>query len=325
MNKNIESLIKKATLGVITENSLVNFREGSNIVKREKLIEHRKLNSREKDMLDALADKFMKKENHYYLRKSAEWRDSRLPSEKIFSLLNGEANVFLSKTGEPEDGAKSVGIVIFLNTREIKEKLGLSRNTPCWKISEWVWGLFDKAYFIGKSKIFYKDGQTVTYKFPQEDRYFHLCSKTVGKISRRKNIEEEHMELEEFAFIFKSEWSRVFLLSLLQGQFTIFPKPYYRLKDKYRDFVRYFSVWGGLPWDRIKLYSIIEVKRILGLKSKNVNNLKKSIKRILDNLKKQGFIARWAQYGRGWNTNYRIQVKFKKELFASRCLKKVEK
>lgn len=320
-SKNVESLIKKATLGIITENALVNFREGKDIAeRREKRLERQRLSTKEKIILDCIADKFMKKEDCYYLRKSDAWKRLNLPLEEFPYLL--EDRVFSSKSGKLEDGSESVGIAVILNSKEIREKTGL--HVACWKISEWVWGLFDKAYFIGKHRIFYEDGRFVEYKFPSRDKYLHIFTKTIGKISRRKNIEEKHIELEEFTFVFLNEWSKLFLRSLLQGQFTIFPKPLYRLKDGHQELIRYLSIWGGMDWYGLGLHTILEVRNLLELKSKKVRNLKKDIKEIIDKLRDRGFVTRWEAYGRGWNTKYRIQIKFRKELFALELLKKLK-
>jgi hypothetical protein len=329
---NIESLIKKATLGIISEKSILNYREGKKLAeRREERLELQRLKTKEKFILDCIADKLMKKNDFYHLRNIKHWKNllaedtaedniSFLPKfEEMLSLLKTEDMVFLSKSGKPEDGEEYVGIAVALSTKEIKEKLGLSRNIPCWKISEWVWGLFDKAYFVGTDRVIYKDGRFEKWRFPVEDKYLHVCSKTVGKLSRRKNIEEEHIELEEFIFVFKSEWSKLFLLEgLFKGQFTIFPKPFYKLKDGHSELVRYLSIWSGVPWWKQRLHPITDLKNLLGLKSKNINNLKKNISRILDELKAKGFIQRWESYGRGWDTKYRIKVSFKRELFAAK-------
>lgn len=77
-------------------------------------------------------------------------------------------------------------------------------------------------------------------------------------------------------------------------------------------------------WEKLRTHSIIEIKNLLGLKSKNVNDLKKSIKRIIDELKERGYVDKWAMYGRGWDTKYRIRIKFKKKLFVSNLLKNLK-
>lgn len=177
-NSDIEALIKKATLGIITENSLVNFREGKNITEKRNQLKRRKLNTKEKMILDCIADKFMKKEDCYYLRKSDEWKNKNYLLDEFPFLL--QDSIFSSKTGKLEEGMSSIGIGVILTTREIKKKTGL--NIPHWKISEMVWGLFDKAYFISEERILYRDGKFEKYTSPCLDRYLQIQSKAVGHI-----------------------------------------------------------------------------------------------------------------------------------------------
>ncbi len=308
--RDTKALMRKMASGIISENSF-NYYEGKDLITRESRIEYQRLTAQEKIIVDCLADKLMRKDDCYYLIKSEDWKDQKIPFAEFPWLL--EDMRFLSKSGKRE-GSKFVGIMVTLNAKEIREMIGL--RVPCWKIREWAWGLFNKAYLVKIDRIIGEDGKFVQYKVPAADKYLHFQEKIVGKLSKRKKIEEKHKDLVEFDFLLgMTERSKVFLRSLMMGQFTIFPKLFYKLKYRHQDFIRYLSVWAGYSWEKLRRHPIEDVKDLLGLKTRDVHALKLSIKRILDNLMKQGFIKQWKAYGRGWDTEYRIQVGFDKQLF----------
>ncbi len=229
-------------------------------------------------------------------------------------VLFKNADIFLKWIDRVRNGqiaAENSFIQFEFNASEVKDELGLSSDK---KISiKDVVGLFEKLQEV----IFEVRGLPVIFdaeeggwrKFKRKkgsDTLYYLESEKTGVIvSNRWKTKDYKLSL-----TFNSPIGWLFLANLSCGKpaWLTLPRSAHNLPEYEQNILREIRLWK-----KPRPYYILELAAIAGLKGKDVSKLKKSLIRVLTNLKNKKYIKDFKfDAGRGKKTKFTI---IKNEVF----------